>query len=127
MSASKVTFEGGSVIISEAAEKFMRRMTRFGGSGGGFRLVVSPGGCSGLSSEFSIEEAAKPGDQTVNVNGLRVYLSAQSAKLLVGATIDFVDSATQTGLTFLTLDAPASCGDSARPAVFPLSSLTLRS
>ncbi len=127
MTASKVSIEGGgSVIISEAAQKFMRRMTRFGGVGGGFRLVVSPGGCSGLSSEFSIEEGAKPGDEMVTVSGLKVYLPAQSAKLLAGVTIDFVDTATQTGLTFLSPNAPSSCGDSARPAVVQLTSLPPR-
>jgi iron-sulfur cluster assembly protein len=125
MAASKVSVEGGSVIISEGAEKFMRRMTRMAGGGTGFRLVVSPGGCSGLSSEFSIEAEAKPGDQTIQVNGLSVFVPAQSAKLLAGVTVDFVDSATQTGLTFFSPEAPASCGDSARPAVVPLSSLTM--
>jgi iron-sulfur cluster assembly accessory protein len=126
MTASKVSVEGGAVIISEAAEKFMRRMTRFGGVGGGFRLVVSPGGCSGLSSEFSIEEAAKPGDATVTVNGLKIYLPAQSAKLLAGVTIDFVDTSTQTGLTFYSPNAPSSCGESARPAVVQLTPLPAR-
>lgn len=125
MAASKVSVEGGSVIISEGAEKFMRRMTRMAGGAGGFRLVVSPGGCSGLSSEFSIEAEAKPGDETLQVNGLKVFVPAPSARLLAGVTVDFVDTATQTGLTFFSPEAPASCGDSARPAVVPLSSLTL--
>jgi iron-sulfur cluster assembly accessory protein len=127
MTASKVTVGGGSVIISEAAEKFMRRMVRFGVSGSGFRLVVSPGGCSGLSSEFSIEEAAKPGDETVSVNGVTVYLPMPSVKLLAGATVDFVDTPTQTGLVFFSPDAPSSCGDGARPAIVPLSTLVARS
>jgi iron-sulfur cluster assembly accessory protein len=124
MTASKVTVGGGAAIISEAAEKFMRRMVRFGGSGSGFRLVVSPGGCSGLSAEFTIEESPKPGDETFSVNGLKVYVPGSSATLLAGVTVDFVDTATQTGLTFFSPDAPASCGDSARPPMVPLSSLT---
>ena len=38
-----------SLTVTPAAEKFMRRIVRFSGlpAGGGFRLVVSAGGCSG--------------------------------------------------------------------------------
>jgi iron-sulfur cluster assembly accessory protein len=127
MIASKVAMGDGSMIVSEAAQKFMRRMVRFGGSGSGFRLVVSPGGCSGLSSEFSIEEAAKPGDETIVLDGLQVFVPAQSAKLLAGATVDFVDTPTQTGLVFITPGAPSSCSDSPRPAMVPISALIARS
>ena len=46
------------ITITPAAQKFMRRMVRFGGDGAtGFRLLVSPGGCSGLASEFTVEPA----------------------------------------------------------------------
>jgi iron-sulfur cluster assembly accessory protein len=129
MAASKISIEGaGSVIISEGAEKFMRRMTRFGGlgPGAGFRLVVSPGGCSGLSAEFSIEQAAKLGDETLALNGLPVFVPPHSAKLLAGVTIDFVDTPTQQGLTFYNPNASSSCSDSARPAVVQLSELVTR-
>ncbi|MGD0679074.1 MAG: iron-sulfur cluster assembly accessory protein [Polyangiaceae bacterium] len=126
MAATKVSLDSaGSIVISEGAEKFMRRMTRFGGlgAGAGFRLVVSPGGCSGLSAEFSIEQEAKAGDEAVVVNGLRLFIPAESAKLLAGVTVDFVDTAMQQGLTFFSPGAPASCSDSARPAMVQLSEL----
>jgi iron-sulfur cluster assembly accessory protein len=110
------------ITITPAAEKFMRRMVRFhGGSGqAGFRLKVSAGGCSGLSSEFSIEEKPVQGDFCVDCNGLLVYLSNESRLLLEGATIDFGDTPTATGLTFRTPAAPggqcSSHGESPPPA-----------
>jgi iron-sulfur cluster assembly accessory protein len=129
MTASKVSLDGiGSIIVTEGAEKFMRRMARFGGggAGAGFRLVVSPGGCSGLSADFSIEQEAKPGDETVVVNDFRIFVPAPSAKLLAGVTIDFVDTPMQQGLTFFNPKAPSSCADNARPAVVQLSPLVSR-
>jgi iron-sulfur cluster assembly accessory protein len=128
MTASKLSLDGGPVVITEGAETFMRRMTRFGGLGAeaGFRLVVTPGGCSGLSADFSIENEPQAGDETLVVNGLRVFVPAASAKLLSGVTIDFVDSRTQQGLTFFNPKAPATCSDSARPAVVQLSHLVRR-
>jgi iron-sulfur cluster assembly accessory protein len=115
-----------SMKITPAAEKFMRRMIRFGGgnSASGFRLVVSPGGCSGLSSDFSIEASAQPGDLTLSVNGLNLFVPAESGKLLAGVIIDHVDTATQSGLTFFDPRAPASCTtESSRPEMVQLTKL----
>jgi iron-sulfur cluster assembly accessory protein len=129
VAANKISVDGvGSVVITEGAEKFMRRMARFGGLGAdaGFRLTVAPGGCSGLSADFSIEREAKPGDETLVVNGFRIFVPAQSAKLLAGVTVDFVDTPMQQGLTFYNPNASSSCSDSARPIVVQLSEFVRR-
>ena len=97
--------------MTPAAEKFVRRMIRLGGAGdnAGFRLLVSAGGCSGLASEFSVEAAPKEGDAVVEVNGVKFFLPAESRLLLEGATMDFADTPTNSGLTFVTPNSP-SCG-----------------
>jgi iron-sulfur cluster assembly accessory protein len=90
------------VNVLPAAEKFMRRMLRFSEHpGGGFRLAVAPGGCSGYASTFSLEAAPQAGDIELAVNGLRVFLSAESGPLLDGVTIGFADTALQSGFTFV--------------------------
>lgn len=88
--------------ITAAAQKFIQRMVRFSGVGAeaGFRLVVSPGGCSGLNSEFSVEAAPRVGDAVVEAAGLKLFLPAESRLLLAGATVDFADTPTQSGLVF---------------------------
>lgn len=97
--------------VTPKAEQFMLRMVRFGGGGAeaGFRLVVSPGGCSGLSSEFSVE-AAKDGDKLMELEGVKLFLSAESALLLDGYTIDFADTMMETGLKFHNPNARGVCG-----------------
>ena len=99
------------LTLTSAAEKFVRRMVRFGGAGdnAGFRLTVSAGGCSGLASEFTVEASPQAGDAVVDVNGVRLFLPAESRLLLQGATIDFADTPTNSGLTFATPNSP-SCG-----------------
>jgi iron-sulfur cluster assembly protein len=74
------------IEITPAAEKFIRRMIRIGNvpDGGGFRLAVSPGGCSGLEAKF----------------GLKLFLPAESRLLLEGVTIDCADSPTESGFVF---------------------------
>jgi len=104
-----------NLTVTAAADKFMRRIVRFSGlpAGAGFRLLVSPGGCSGYSAEFSAEAAPQPGEQAVEVNGLRLFLPAESRLLLDGVTIDFVDTPTQSGLTFTNPNqAPCACSSS---------------
>jgi len=107
------------LTITPAAEKFMRRMLRFGGDAqSGFRLVVSAGGCSGLAGEFSVESAPQPGDAVYQHRDVRMFLPAQSRLLLAGVTIDFADTPTQSGLMFHNPNAAAqSCGSSSKQAL----------
>jgi iron-sulfur cluster assembly protein len=99
-----------SFEITPAAEKFIRLMLRSDGTqGSGFRLVVSPGGCSGLAADISVLKAPEPGDAIVERNGVKLFLPAESRILLDGVTIDFADTASQTGLVFRDPKA-TSCG-----------------
>jgi len=100
-----------NITITPKAEKFISRMIRFNGGGPeyGFRLSVSPGGCSGLSSSFTVEPAPMPGDAVLQSNGVKLYLPAESRVLLEGVTIDFTDTAMSTGLSFINPHAQA-CG-----------------
>lgn len=109
-----------TVTVTPAAEKFIRRMVRFSDHpGGGFRLTVSAGGCSGYNSEFTVEPVPKAGDSELLVNGVKVYLPAESRLMLDGVTIDFADTPTKSGLTFFNPNAAAcgcsSSGDAASP------------
>ena len=105
-----------NITISQSAEKFIRRMIRFNGGsdGSGFRLVVTTGGCSGLSSEFSVESAPLAGDGVLEYNGIKLFLPAESRLLLDGVTIDFADTLMNSGLTFIDPKAKGcgTCGSS---------------
>jgi len=103
-----------NITITPAADKFMRRMVRFGGpAGSGFRLTVAPGGCSGLAAEFNVEEKPREGDATLEHNGMKIFLPAESRVLLEGYTIDFTDTMMETGLVFRHPNASSCCSTSA--------------
>ncbi len=90
-----------NVMITPSAEKFIRRLLRFdGGPGSGFRLKVTAGGCSGLAAEFSVEASPLAGDAAVEINGIKLFLPAESRLLLDGVTIDFAETPTQSGFVF---------------------------
>lgn len=90
-----------SFTITPAAERFIRLMVRAdGGAGSGFRLAVTPGGCSGLNADISVRREPLAGDAVVERNGIKLFLPAESRILLEGVTIDFKDTPAQTGLVF---------------------------
>ncbi|RZI42962.1 iron-sulfur cluster assembly accessory protein [Herbaspirillum sp. HC18] len=102
-----------NIIVTPAAEAFMRRMVRFSGSapGAGFRLIVTQGGCAGLSTAFSIAAMPHPGDAALDVNGLPLFLPPDTQALLEGATVDFNDSAMSSGLSIANANVgDCSCG-----------------
>ncbi|MFO1327633.1 MAG: iron-sulfur cluster assembly accessory protein [Rubrivivax sp.] len=108
------------LVVTPAAERFMRRMVRFSGMpSAGFRLSVSAGGCSGLASQFSVEPAPQVDDAELSVNGLRLFLPAESRLLLDGVTIDFHDGMAATGLSFVDPRAGACGCSSSAPAAAP--------
>jgi iron-sulfur cluster assembly protein len=122
-----------NLTVTPAAAKFIRRMVRFSDHpAGGFRLSVSPGGCSGYSSAFTVEAAPASGDAELLVGDVRVFLPAESRLVLDGVTVDFAESPTQSGLTFFNpAAAPCGCsssGDAAasKPAEATVSLSTLK-
>jgi iron-sulfur cluster assembly protein len=117
------------LTITPAAEKFIRRMLRFGGgAGSGFRLVVTAGGCSGLAGDFSIESAPRPGDAVHEHRDVKMFLPVESRLLLAGVTIDFVDTPTQSGLVFHNPNAAAqSCGGNDKNALPGISTVDIAS
>ena len=117
-----------NIAITPAAETFIRRMVRFGNApaGGGFRLEVSPGGCSGLEAKFDVVSEPLAGDAVLKHNGLNIFLPVASRLLLEGVTIDCADSPTESGFVFHDpRSSGSSCGTSSSPTVELISLGTL--
>jgi iron-sulfur cluster assembly protein len=100
--------------VTPPAERFIKRLLRFdGGPGGGLRLRLTAGGCSGLAAEFSVEDAPKAGDAVIEIGGMRLFLPAESRLPLDGVTIDFAETPTQSGFVFHNPNQKAcGCGSS---------------
>ena len=107
-----------NLTITPAAEKFIRRMLRLAPSpASGFRLKVTPGGCSGLAAEFDVEAAPREGDAVVECNGMQLFLPAESRLLLEGVTVDFAETRTESGFVFRDPKSSGATCSSASPLV----------
>ncbi|PNG27698.1 HesB/IscA family protein [Methylocella silvestris] len=114
-----------NITLTPAAHKFVRRLVMFdGGPGSGLRLQVTPGGCSGLSAEFSVQPAPVGNEQVFTQDGVSLFLGAEARLLLDGVTINFVDTPAKTGFDFID-PKKASCGcSSSAPAALEEATLT---
>ncbi|MBY6239998.1 iron-sulfur cluster assembly accessory protein [Methylosinus sp. Sm6] len=115
-----------NIQFTPAAEKFIRRLVMFdGGPGYGLSLMVSPGGCSGMSAEFSVQPAPREGEQAFDFPSFKLFLPAQSRLLLDGVTIDFKETATSTGFSFIDPKAKACGCSSSTQTVVELPDITV--
>ncbi len=115
------TEPGGQPIVAEpaakqvhvtpkAVEKIRQAFAREGVSGGGLRLGVLGGGCSGLSYQFKFANEPRPRDHVFEFEDVRVFVDPKSIVYLDGMTLDWHDSLMQSGFVFNNPHAKKSCG-----------------
>ena len=76
----------------------------------GLRLSALPGGCSGYQYGMSFAEATQDGDWVGEFQGVKVLVDPQSAGILSGVRVDYVESLQATGFTIQNPNAVRSCG-----------------
>ncbi|HED34513.1 MAG TPA: iron-sulfur cluster assembly accessory protein [Gammaproteobacteria bacterium] len=76
----------------------------------GLRISASGGGCSGMQYSMSLVESGKDEDVFVECGEVKIFIDPQSASLLEGVSVDFVDSEEGGGFTFENPAAPACSG-----------------
>jgi iron-sulfur cluster assembly protein len=76
----------------------------------GVRFSVKDGGCNGYEYNVGIVASPKDDDVIVQQGTLNVYVDRQSAALLEGVVVDYVDSLMESGFKFTNPNATDTCG-----------------
>jgi iron-sulfur cluster assembly protein len=76
----------------------------------GIRVSVSDGGCSGYQYALDVTNTPKEDDLVVEQGRVRVYIDQQSAPLLKGVVIDYVEGLMESGFKFSNPNATDTCG-----------------
>jgi len=97
-------------ISENAAAQIRKMLTQNGLDGGGLRVGVKAGGCSGFSYVFAWEQAPRPDDEVFAGYGARVFVDPRSYRVLQGTVLDYDTALISRGFIFNNPNARSTCG-----------------
>jgi iron-sulfur cluster assembly protein len=97
------------ILTDAAAVKVKKLLTQRGTPEIGLRIGVRGGGCSGNSYFMEFCDAESPGDEVMDIGGVRLYVDLKSAVLLTGTEIDYVEGLMGAGFKFNNPNVRHSC------------------
>ena len=96
-------------LSSTAAEKVKELLAGRGTPEIGLRIGVRGGGCSGNSYFMEFCEAPGVGDETLESNGVKLFVDLKSMVLLGGTEIDYIEGLMGAGFKFNNPNTKHSC------------------
>lgn len=73
------------------------------------RAYVEGGGCKGFQYGFTLDDVVNPDDTTYVTNNITLIVDSESAKVLSGATIDYVNDLEEERFTIENPGAKTTC------------------
>jgi len=98
------------VTITVGAEQKIRELMKEEQDAVGLRVYVRGGGCHGYQYGMSFESKIGEDDSVIEKGDIKVILDSQSAPLLSGAEVDYVDSLQGSGFAIKNPQAKTTCG-----------------
>jgi iron-sulfur cluster assembly accessory protein len=96
-------------VTDKAAEKAKAILTERGVENGALRVFVVSGGCSGYQYGMAIARSREEDDIAIEASGITLLVDSESAPLLEGAEVDYVDDLMKSGFTIFNPNAVHSC------------------
>lgn len=96
-------------VTPKAAERARALLDSKGMPNGSLRVFVVGGGCSGYQYGMALAEEPDADDTIVMTEGLRILIDAESAGLIGGAEVDYVEDLMKSGFTIYNPNATSSC------------------
>ena len=99
------------VTLTDAAARRMREiMDAADGKFVGVRIGVKNGGCAGMEYTMDYATEAKPLEESVEENGVRVLIDPKAILFLIGSEIDFVTEKLSSRFVFRNPNQTDACG-----------------
>ena len=102
--------EADIILTVEAAKKVKELQKQEKKEAYGLKLYVFPGGCSGFQYGLDFEKAPEKTDIVTEQHGVKLFVDKESASMLKGTRIDFVDSLKGSGFKIDNPNVEHSCG-----------------
>jgi iron-sulfur cluster assembly protein len=104
-----VTGQSLITITEKAAEKARQVLAERGAETGALRVFVVGGGCSGYQYGMAIARNREEDDIAIEAEGVTLLVDTESAPLLDGAEVDYVEDLMKSGFTIFNPNAVKSC------------------
>jgi len=98
------------VTITAGAEQKIRELIKDEQDAVGLRVYVRGGGCHGYQYGMAFETKIGEDDSVIEKGDIKVIMDSQSAPLLSGAEVDYVDSLQGSGFAINNPQAKTTCG-----------------
>jgi iron-sulfur cluster insertion protein len=98
------------VTISAGAEQKIRELIKDEQDAVGLRVYVRGGGCHGYQYGMAFETKIGEDDSIIEKGDIKVIMDSQSAPLLSGAEVDYVDGLQGSGFAIKNPQAKTTCG-----------------
>jgi len=98
------------VTITKVAEQKIRELMTEEKDVVGLRVYVRGGGCNGYQYGMAFESKMAEDDTVIEMGDVKVIMDSQSAPLLQGAEVDYVDSVQGSGFSIKNPQAKTTCG-----------------
>ena len=99
-----------SISITPPARERIRQFLAQTPDAVGVRFGVKRTGCSGFAYVVDLAEDARPDDQTLEVDGIRLIVDAKSLPMVEGTVIDFRRQGLNAAFVFHNPNATGECG-----------------
>jgi iron-sulfur cluster insertion protein len=98
------------ITMTTAAEEKIRELMQEEQNTIGLRVYVKGGGCHGYQYGMSFESKMSDDDTVIEKGDVKVIMDSQSAPLLVGCEVDYVDALQGSGFAIKNPQAKTTCG-----------------
>jgi iron-sulfur cluster assembly accessory protein len=107
-----MTTESSTLLtVSDAATGKLKEILEEQGTPDAFlRITLAPGGHGGGQYILGLEDSADDDDTVVDAGGVRVLVDADSAPLIEGTSIDYVDGFERSGFVISNPNMQSGCG-----------------
>jgi len=98
------------ITITSLAEEKIRELMQEETDTVGLRVFVKGGGCHGYQYGMAFESAMGEDDTVIEKGDVKVIMDSQSAPLLAGCEVDYMDSVQGSGFAIKNPQAKTTCG-----------------
>jgi iron-sulfur cluster insertion protein len=98
------------ITITSAAQQKIQELVQEEPDTLGLRVYVKGGGCHGYQYGMAFESKISEDDTIIEEGAVKVIMDSQSAPLLSGCEVDYVDSVQGSGFAIKNPQAKTTCG-----------------